>query len=74
MDRSTLYLSPGKLAERLGVSEGTLHRWREAGMGPPWTRLGPRRIGYQVVALEAWEAARTVAAGRRAKNPATIAA
>ena len=41
-------------AERLGVSRRTLQRWRISGDGPPFTRIGLRRVAYPEAALTAW--------------------
>lgn len=51
-------LTPKQLASLLGVSVVTLTRWRRAeGLGPPFVRLGPSRIGYPVGAYRDWLAA-----------------
>jgi len=43
MDAPERLLKTNELAERLGVSDVTLKKWRLAGFGPPWKRLrGPR--------------------------------
>jgi predicted DNA-binding transcriptional regulator AlpA len=36
------------------VKSGTLRYWRSIGEGPPWFRLGPRRIGYLRSDVERW--------------------
>ncbi len=35
-----------EVAERLGVHEQTLYRWRAEGVGPKWVRVAPRCIRY----------------------------
>lgn len=53
-------LTAKALAERLGVTEGCLARWRvTGGEGPAFVRIG-RRIGYRPEAVNAWLASRTV--------------
>ena len=53
------YLDEAALAHRLGVSKRTLQRWRAGGGGPPYVRLGPRRVAYDEAASDAWAAARS---------------
>lgn len=53
------YLAPRETAAHLGLSERTLERMRADGAGPPFTRLGVRRIAYRVSDIEEWAAART---------------
>lgn len=55
------FLSQDDVARRLGVSERTVMRWRSTGDGPPFVRLGARRIGYRLADVEAWAGARTFA-------------
>ncbi|NKE46075.1 helix-turn-helix domain-containing protein [Roseomonas frigidaquae] len=55
----TRYLSEADFAERFSVSRRTLQRYRVTGDGPPWTRIGPRRIVYPLKAAEEWASART---------------
>jgi hypothetical protein len=55
----SIYLCEAEFAERFGVSRRTLQRHRITGNGPPFTRVGPRRIIYSLAAAEAWAAART---------------
>ncbi len=47
-------LSTQQVAEKYGVSRRTLQRWREAGHGPKWARLGVRRVVYRLADLNAW--------------------
>lgn len=53
------YLDEATLAHRLGVSKRTLQRWRAEGGGPPYIRLGPRRVAYDESASDAWATARS---------------
>lgn len=61
MADSPLYLTESEAADSLRVSARTLARWRVAGGGPPFARLGARRIAYPVDGLKAWGAGRTFA-------------
>jgi predicted DNA-binding transcriptional regulator AlpA len=36
------------------VKEGTLRYWRATRQGPPWFKLGPRKIAYRRSQVEAW--------------------
>lgn len=54
-----VYLSEAQFCERYGVGHRTVQRWRVSGGGPPWCRLGVRRILYPLAASEAWAASRT---------------
>lgn len=47
-------LTETEAAQQLGVSLRTLQRYRVAGTGPEWSRLGPRRIRYAKPDLAAW--------------------
>ncbi|MBL6080217.1 helix-turn-helix domain-containing protein [Belnapia sp. T18] len=53
------YHSAKEVAERFGISECTLGRWREEGEGPPYLRLGRRRVAYAAAGLAAWVAGNT---------------
>lgn len=35
-----------------GVSKKTIQRWAKDGYGPPRVKIGPRRVGYPVQAVE----------------------
>lgn len=48
-------------AERIGWSERSLERARIMGNGPPYVRVGLRRVMYQPEAVQEWLAARTYA-------------
>lgn len=67
------FLAEDDVARRLGVSERTLMRWRGTGEGPPFVRLGSRRIAYRLADVEAWAAARTFAS-RAAEIASTMSA
>ena len=55
------YLTERDFAGRYHVSVRTLQRWRASGDGPPFVRLGPRRVVYRERDAEAWAARRTFA-------------
>lgn len=57
-DRSR-FLNEIEAAELLGISERTLQRYRVEGGGPPFTRIGARRIAYPEAGIVEWAAART---------------
>ena len=42
----TQLLTPGQVAEQLNVSLQTLWRWRKAGTGPEFIRLGDKTVRY----------------------------
>lgn len=46
-------LTVAQAARYLGVSVPTLNRWRGAGSGPPWSRLGGR-VYYTFADLQAF--------------------
>ena len=52
---SVKHLNQGQLAERWGLSEATLERWRTEGIGPMFLKL-QGRILYRLVDIEAYEA------------------
>lgn len=47
-------LTPADLAERLGITERTLARWRETGSGPPFIRTGGRFPRYSPDDVDEW--------------------
>jgi hypothetical protein len=56
-DPSPVPLTEAQAARRAGVSKGTLRRWRSAGKGPPWLKLGDTRgaaIRYDSEVLQHW--------------------
>jgi predicted DNA-binding transcriptional regulator AlpA len=55
-----MYFSEAEFAARyLNGARRTAQRWRTTGDGPPFVRLGPRRIAYRVSDVEAWARTRT---------------
>jgi predicted DNA-binding transcriptional regulator AlpA len=55
----TTYLDEKSFCERFHVSRRTAQRWRVTGEGPPFVRIGPRRLLYRLADCEAWAAAQT---------------
>jgi hypothetical protein len=53
------YLDEEGLRDRYLISPRTAQRWRVTGDGPPFVRLGPRRVIYRVADVEHWLAQRT---------------
>lgn len=52
------HLSQRELAARWRISPRTLERWRALKTGPPWLRLGKRKIAYRLEDVLAFERAR----------------
>jgi predicted DNA-binding transcriptional regulator AlpA len=59
MSNAELYLTEAQFADRYQLGRRTIQRWRCTGDGPPWCRLGHRRIMYRLGDIEAWAAGRT---------------
>jgi excisionase family DNA binding protein len=53
------FLTDQQLAELLGVATRTTLRWRRDGGGPPYVRVGVRRVLYRRAHVDAWAATRT---------------
>jgi hypothetical protein len=60
---STRWLTPDEAAEYLSVSKGTMKKWRLAGTGPRYQKLGPvpkpgthdsRHVRYTIEELDAF--------------------
>jgi hypothetical protein len=75
------YLDEDGLHERYLVSPRTAQRWRASGGGPPYVRLGRRRILYRRADVEDWLASQTyqsradeLARQSRADEPGRFAA
>jgi predicted DNA-binding transcriptional regulator AlpA len=47
-------LTTEQAATKLGLSERTLEAWRFRGEGPPFLRVGPRRVAYSLNDLDSW--------------------
>jgi hypothetical protein len=56
---SGAYLTEREFSDQYNVPARTAQRWRSTGDGPPYVRLGPRRILYRVEDVERWAASRT---------------
>ena len=52
-------LSAGTVAEIVGLSPATLRRYRAAGSGPPWMRIGERLIRYPRSGVREWIASQS---------------
>ncbi|MEO3474850.1 helix-turn-helix domain-containing protein [Roseomonas sp. CAU 1739] len=57
--RGADFLTEAEVAELLRIGRRTAERWRTTGDGPPWVRLGLRRVAYPRAAVLAWAEART---------------
>ena len=53
------YLTEPQLCTRLHIKPRTAQRWRRVGGGPPWIRLGLRKVLYQTHAVDNWCAENT---------------
>ncbi len=51
---SVNHMNQRQLANRWGVSEATLERWRSEGIGPVFLKL-PGRVMYRLADVEAYE-------------------
>ncbi len=49
------HLTTNELAERLKVKPMTLYSWRRDGSGPPFIKIGSRKILYRIEDVERWE-------------------
>ena len=58
---SAEYIDEDGLSERYLIPPRTAQRWRATGGGPPFVRLGRRRVVYRVADVERWLAERTFA-------------
>lgn len=46
-------LSTAQVAERLGVSEQSVRRWRSQGKGPSYVKIG-NKVWYEPVYVDMW--------------------
>ena len=53
------YVDEDGLRDRYLISQRTAQRWRVTGDGPPFVRLGRRRVIYRIADAERWLAERT---------------
>ncbi len=51
-------LTTGQAAAHLALGRSTLEKWRCAGTGPKFLRLGMRRVVYHIADLNEWIASR----------------
>lgn len=58
--RGAAVLTEAEAAKELRLSIRSLQRYRVIGGGPPYVRLGERRIGYRTADIDAWVASRLV--------------
>jgi predicted DNA-binding transcriptional regulator AlpA len=47
-------ISPTVVEQKYGIPATQLRRWRQAGIGPEYFRLGPRSIGYYAADVDDW--------------------
>jgi predicted DNA-binding transcriptional regulator AlpA len=47
-------LTPQRTSELTGLSQPTLQRMRSRGTGPPFVKLGPRRVAYRLSDINRW--------------------
>lgn len=53
------WLSEREAAALLGLGVGTVRRYRRAGIGPAWSRLGTRLVRYRRADVIAWARAQS---------------
>ena len=53
------YLTEAQFCEGWRVAPRSAQRWRVTGDGPPFVRVGPRRILYRLEEVERWAFERT---------------
>ena len=53
------YIDEDGLFARYLIPPRTAQRWRSCGGGPPFIRLGKRRVAYRVTDVERWLTQRT---------------
>lgn len=50
-----IHLTVPELAARWSVHTNTLSKWRTTGFGPPFIKLGRKRVLYPLSGVEQWE-------------------
>jgi predicted DNA-binding transcriptional regulator AlpA len=55
------YLTDHQASLMIGVSRKTTYRWRLDGGGPPYIRVGQRKVFYRVADIAKWMIDRTYA-------------
>jgi predicted DNA-binding transcriptional regulator AlpA len=63
------YVRTPDAAARLGCAAQTLERWRIEGGGPPFVKLSPKIVVYDLVDLDSWADARKVSSTSEAPTP-----
>lgn len=58
MLQPNVYLTTAEAAALRRVSKSTMEHERVRGDGPPFVRIGRRKVGYRLDTLQAWLAAR----------------
>ena len=61
------YLRTPAAATRISAAPQTLERWRTEGSGPPFVRLSPKLVVYDVQDLDAWCDSRKVTSTSEAR-------
>lgn len=56
----TEYVTASEAANYLGLALPTLSAMRQAGVGPAFCRVSPKRVVYEIAALREYMATRTV--------------
>jgi predicted DNA-binding transcriptional regulator AlpA len=62
--------SPKEIADLLGITVTCLIAWRRTGMGPTFTRIGTRKVAYDMRDVKAWLDTRKQRTGGGAKAAA----
>lgn len=57
------FIDDRTLSERVGISRSALQHWRLIGQGPPFIRIGKKKIIYDWEVVQAWLAANTQKVG-----------
>jgi predicted DNA-binding transcriptional regulator AlpA len=68
MDQSGMLLTPREAAEKLKVSIATLQVMRAEGSGPPFCKIGRRRVAYLLADISRWVPDRTASSTSDARE------